>query len=296
MRTQHQPARRRFLTQGSAGIAALIVGGCDRLPGSESFENVLGLAEQANLTVQRLLFDRNGLAPEYAEADIAANFKSNGTENPPDADYQKLAKAGFSGWGLEVSGLVERPARLTLAELRSMTSRTQITRHDCVEGWSCIGKWKGAPLSAILNQVGLKPQARYIVFHCADTMEQGELTGPSDNEGEGDDDTPEETDAGEQADSEDQQTEPEPVSGPKYYESIDLIDAYHPQTILAYEMNDKPLAIPYGAPLRLRVERQLGYKMPKYIMRIEAVDSFANIGDGKGGYWEDRGYDWYAGI
>ena len=82
----------------------------------------------------------------------------------------------------------------------------------------------------------------------------------------------------------------------KYYESIDMDEALHPQTILAYDMNDKALDIPHGAPLRLRVERQLGYKMAKYIMRIEAVESFASFRGGKGGYWEDLGYAWYAGI
>jgi DMSO/TMAO reductase YedYZ molybdopterin-dependent catalytic subunit len=82
----------------------------------------------------------------------------------------------------------------------------------------------------------------------------------------------------------------------KYYESVDLVDAFHPQTILAYDMNGAPLAVPYGAPLRLRVERQLGYKMAKYIMRIAAVDTFQHIGGGRGGYWEDQGYEWYAGI
>ena len=159
-----------------------------------------------------------------------------------------------------VDGLVEQPLSLSLAELRALPSRTQITRHDCVEGWSSIGKWKGARLGPLLDQAGLKPNARYIVFHCADTLEQT-LDG----------------------------------SG-QYYESIDLIDAYHPQTILAYDMNDQPLPVPHGAPLRLRVERQLGYKQAKYVMRIEAVDGFAHLGRGKGGFWEDRGYEWYAGI
>jgi DMSO/TMAO reductase YedYZ molybdopterin-dependent catalytic subunit len=82
----------------------------------------------------------------------------------------------------------------------------------------------------------------------------------------------------------------------KYYESIDLEDAFHPQTILAYELNDEVLPIKNGAPLRVRIERQLGYKMAKYIMRIEVVESFAGIKGGKGGYWEDRGYEWFAGI
>ena len=81
-----------------------------------------------------------------------------------------------------------------------------------------------------------------------------------------------------------------------YYESIDFEDAFHPQTILAYELNDAVLPVANGAPLRLRVERQLGYKHAKYVMRLELVDSFANIRGGKGGYWEDQGYDWYAGI
>jgi DMSO/TMAO reductase YedYZ molybdopterin-dependent catalytic subunit len=95
------------------------------------------------------------------------------------------------------------------------------------------------------------------------------------------------------ADNPDQLPAPEEY---KYYESIDLIDAFHPQTILAYDMNGAPLGIPYGAPLRLRLERQLGYKMAKYIMRIEVVESFKHIAGGRGSYWADRNYEWYAGI
>jgi len=82
----------------------------------------------------------------------------------------------------------------------------------------------------------------------------------------------------------------------QYYESIDLIDAYHPQTLLAYELNDRPLPVENGAPLRLRVERQLGYKQAKYVMRLEAVEDFFHTSRGRGGVWEDRGYEWYAGI
>lgn len=156
--------------------------------------------------------------------------------------------------------MVERPLRLSLAELRHRPARTQITRHDCVEGWSGVAEWTGAPLGPLLAEARLKPAARFVVLYCADSLEVT-LDGTG-----------------------------------QYYESIDLIDAHHPQTILAYEMNGQPLPIAHGAPLRLRVERQLGYKMAKYVMRIEAVDSFAGIGRGKGGYWEDRGYEWYAGV
>ena len=153
-----------------------------------------------------------------------------------------------------------RPASLSLADLKRLPQRTQITRHDCVEGWSAIGQWSGAPLGVILKAVGLAPNARFAVFHCAD-----DLDGSSDGSG-------------------------------LYYETIDLEDAFHPQTILAYEMNDRPLPIAHGAPLRVRVERQLGYKMAKYVMRIDAIEDFSALGRGNGGFWEDRGYDWYAGI
>jgi len=115
-------------------------------------------------------------------------------------------------------------------------------------------------LSALLDRARLKRNARYIVFYCADNLF---ATGDDKD---------------------------------KYYESIGLEDAYHPQTILAYEMNDQTLPIAHGAPLRLRVERQLGYKMAKYVMRVEAVDDLAKTGGGRGGFWEDLGYEWYAGI
>jgi DMSO/TMAO reductase YedYZ molybdopterin-dependent catalytic subunit len=84
--------------------------------------------------------------------------------------------------------------------------------------------------------------------------------------------------------------------GTPYYESVDIEEARHPQTLLAHSLNDQPLPIPNGAPLRLRIGRQLGYKQAKYISRIELVESFAAISDGNGGYWEDQGYEWYAGI
>jgi len=177
---------------------------------------------------------------------------------PNDMRYKALAAAGFADYRLELGGLVEQPASLSLADLRALPSRTQITRHDCVEGWSAIGKWKGARLGALLEALRPRREARYVMFYCADPME-------------------------------DDGTSP-------YYESIDMNDAFHPQTLLAYELNDKPLPIANGAPVRLRVERQLGYKHAKYVMRIELVQSFDKIAGGKGGYWEDQGYEWYAGI
>jgi DMSO/TMAO reductase YedYZ molybdopterin-dependent catalytic subunit len=257
-------SRRRFLTSASLGLSGIALSGCDWFDGLARYDNpVRNFMEGANdLTyeTQRLLIGRDTLAPEFTEADIRQPQRPNGITAPDDDFYKGLLANDFADWRLEVSGLVERPLLLSRAELIAMPSRTQITRHDCVEGWSCIARWTGVPLSLVLDKAHVKPQARYVIFHCLDTIEKtlgGEV---------------------------------------KYYGSIDLIDARHPQTILAYGLNGKPLQVENGAPLRVRVERQLGYKMPKYIRKIELVDSFAGYGAGLGGYWEDRGYDWFGGI
>ena len=88
-------------------------------------------------------------------------------------DYAADAANQWSAWRLEISGSVKQPAQFSLAELRSMPSRTQITRHDCVEGWSAIAKWKGVPLTEIMQRVQPTPEAKYVVFHCMDTDDSG---------------------------------------------------------------------------------------------------------------------------
>jgi DMSO/TMAO reductase YedYZ molybdopterin-dependent catalytic subunit len=251
--------RRKLLMGLGAVAAAAPLSACDT--GSPAALNILEKAEALTKAAQRaLLGPETALAPEYSPGAISAYFKPNGSVDPEDPGYVALRQGGFKDWKLEVGGLVDQPLKLSLSDLRALPSRSQITRHDCVEGWSAIGQWKGAQLSEVLTAAGLKPQARYIAFFCADTLEE-----TLDNTG-------------------------------RYYETIGFIDAFHPQTILAYEMNYAPLKVEHGAPLRLRVERQLGYKMAKYIMRIEAIDDFAKISRGRGGFWEDRGYEWYAGI
>ena len=249
---------RRSALIGAAGAGGLMLTGCDKLSQSPSFARVLQTAERLNLHAQRLLLPQDRLAPEFTKADISPVFKPNGSFTGTTDDYKRMLDDGFASFKLQVGGLVRHPLSLSLAELRALPSRSQITRHDCVEGWSAIGGWKGVPLSLLLKSAQLLPQARYIVFHCADNL-GGDANG-------------------------------------MYYETIDLVDAAHPQTILAYDMNGQPLPVAHGAPLRLRLERQLGYKMAKYVMSVEAVDNFAHIGSGRGGFWEDRGYQWYAGI
>jgi DMSO/TMAO reductase YedYZ molybdopterin-dependent catalytic subunit len=253
----YSPSRRRFFARVGGAAAALALAGCQKLSQSEWFPKVLGLGERLSSAAGALV-PRKAMAQEFTEADLSPSFRSNGTARPQSAAYDALLHGQFADYRLVVDGLVATPQRLSLAELRALESRTQITRHDCVEGWSAIGKWKGVKLATLLEAARPAPSARYAVFHCAD---------PMDDDGKD-----------------------------PYYESIDMDDAWHPQTILAYELNDKPLPVPNGAPLRLRVERQLGYKHAKYVMRLELVESFATLHGGKGGYWEDQGYQWYAGI
>lgn len=250
-------SRRRLRRNLLTAMGGVLLGGCDALSRTDWFPKMLKVSESLSRHVQHAVTARKSMAQEFSERDLSPTFRSNGTANPDDAAYQRHAQAGFADWQLQIDGLVEQPMGFSLQQLRAMPSRVQITRHDCVEGWSAIGKWKGVPLAEVLKLVRPTAAARYVVFRCADPMDQ---------------------------------------AGTRYYESIDMEDAWHPQTILAYELNDTTLPIGNGAPLRVRVERQLGYKMAKYIMRLQLVDSFATIGGGHGGYWEDRGYEWYAGI
>ena len=224
---------------------------------SPAFRGVLRSAEKLTMASQRLISPRDALAREYARSRPVADLP---LERHAHAGHARICAAcspsssPTGGW--RSTGWSRGRCRSRCRRLRSLPHRTQITRHDCVEGWSAIGKWHGVQLSRILEHAGLSTRAKYIVFHCADRF------------------------------------------GDKpYYESIDLVDAFHPQTILAWGMNGHLLPVPNGAPLRLRVERQLGYKQAKYVQRIEAVDSLAGIQGGKGGYWEDNvDYEWYAGI
>jgi len=245
-------SRRGLLALGGGALLA----GCDRIAASKTGQATFSAVENLTRDAQRLVTKRDALAPEFTGADLSPVFRSNGTRMPDSADYARLLADDFRHWRLEVGGLVARPGALSLDQLVEMPRRTQITQHDCVEGWSAIGQWTGVPLRLVLQRAGLRPQARYIVFHCYDGF-----------------------------------------GGAPYYESVDMIDALHPQTILAYALNGHRLPVPNAAPLRLRVERQLGYKHAKYLRAIEAVASLDGLGKGKGGTWEDiADYAWYAGI
>jgi DMSO/TMAO reductase YedYZ molybdopterin-dependent catalytic subunit len=256
--------RRRLLGLGAAGAASITLSGCDWfdpfLRYGHPLRRTLEGANQLTYQAQRLLVADQALAREYSSSEIRQGQKPNGALDPQTPEYRALQANNFADYRLKVIGLVEQPLSVSLSELRNMPVRSQITRHDCVEGWSCIAKWTGTPLSGLLDQARVKPEAKFAVYHCYDAEQT--LSGPL-----------------------------------PYYESSDLVDAYHPQSILSYGLNDQVLPVANGAPIRLRIERALGYKQPKFLHTIELVSSIASFGGGNGGYWEDRGgYDWYAGI
>ncbi|MEO7000750.1 MAG: molybdopterin-dependent oxidoreductase [Ktedonobacterales bacterium] len=186
---------------------------------------------------------------QYKPEQISAYFPLNG-EPPRSPDYLQLLWNDFSDWRLEVKGLVKRPQTFSLAELHALPKQTQITKHNCIQGWSAIGKWGGVPMRELLARCEPLPTARYVVFHSY---------------------------------SRDQ-------AGKEFYETLSLPLMRHSQTILAYEMNDEALPMQHGAPLRLRVETQLGFKMVKWLSAIEFVEDYHNIREGQGGSREDNMY------
>jgi len=244
------PLTRRDLMRGAAAARGLLLTGCNGPLLPPTYGSLLGVGEALTFASHRLLLPGRSLAREFSRDMISVNFPAINTIAPEDEEYQRLRHGGFADWRLPVGGLVRQPVALSLADLQRMQVRTQITQHNCEQGWSAIAEWTGVPLRRVLEHVGLAPAARYIVFHCTDG----------------------------------------------WWDSLDMADALHPQTLLAYGMNGSNLPVPHGAPVRLRVERQLGYKNLKYLSTITVTDSAAEWGEGKGSQGAEHGYSWYAGI
>jgi len=218
--------RRTALLTTGLGATSLALPACapvlhaDKLTLNPQVRSIFGQVEAFTYHVQRFLQGGGALAKEYKPQDISRTFKPNGTHVPRGDDYARHTEEQFANWSLSVDGRVARPLKLSLAQVRQLPTRTQITRHDCVEGWSAIGQWTGVPLGLLLKTAGVLPGARFVVFHCADNLEGEPAKGGEQSPGQ-------------------------------YYESIDMADAFHPQTIIAHTMNGHPLPVQNGAPLRL---------------------------------------------
>jgi DMSO/TMAO reductase YedYZ molybdopterin-dependent catalytic subunit len=248
-------ARRKFVTTGvavAAGVAGLaeaakLAEHCGLIPPDAG--GVYGAGETLTYAAQRILA-RHSMAREFAESQISKEPFANDVD-PLGDEFVRLQKGGFAEWRLAVDGMVARPGAFSVAEIKSFPSSTQITHIACEEGWSYIAKWKGAPLSYILELVGAEAQARFVVYRSIQT---------------------------------------------DWWESIDMADALHPQTLVSYGMNDGEMPVAFGGPLRMRVPRQLGYKNVKYINRLTVTDNVKQFGKGLGSASPEAGYAWYAGI
>jgi DMSO/TMAO reductase YedYZ molybdopterin-dependent catalytic subunit len=248
-------SRRKFITAALAATAAgagVAIGG--KLAGRYGLippdcGGIYGAGETLTYAAHRLL-TRHSLAREFPVSEISTKPFANAVDSLGD-NFKLLQHGSFTDWRLVVDGMAARPLSLSIAELKTFPSSTQITEIACEEGWSYIAEWKGVALSYILQLAGALPQVRYIVYRSIQ---------------------------------------------PDWWESIDMADALHPQTLVAYNMNGDELPVPFGGPLRMRVPRQLGYKSVKYINRLTLTDNLKHFGKGLGSASPEAGYAWYAGI
>ena len=240
--------RRQMLIAGSGVLGGVFCTGC-KLELPPTYGTILQLGDALTYAAHRAILPEQALVKEFDRSQISP-FPAINTTDPEDETYQRLKTTGFVDWRLLVDGLVKQPKAYSVADLMNFPSRTQITQHQCEQGWTAIGEWTGVQLSRILTSAGISPNARYVVSYAADG----------------------------------------------HWDSLDMFDALHPQTLLAYGMNGNVLPVPHGAPVRLRVERQLGYKSVKYVNRLTVTDNLANIKDGTGSGMTAYGGSWYAGI
>lgn len=244
--------RRLFVASSMAAVLAGCAKATNALNDWQGIHPVLDSAE----TLNHAIFGTHGNAKLYQPSEITTDFPVNGLDTPTQPEYVAYLQDDFASYRLPVTGLVEHPQSFSLAQLRALANLDQITRHDCVEGWSVVGRWRGVPLGSFLKLVRPMPQARYVIFKSFD------------HDG----------------------------NGAQFYGSLDLVQAAHPQTQLALDLNGKPIDAAHGGPVRLRIPTQLAYKSTKWVKSIQVVASFEHIFGGRGGYWEDNGYAWYAGI
>jgi DMSO/TMAO reductase YedYZ molybdopterin-dependent catalytic subunit len=248
-------SRRKLITAGiatAAGASGLAVaGGLAKRYGliPPDAGGLYGAGETLTYAAQRILTNHS-MAREFSPSQISNPPFANPVA-PPTEEFKRLQAGGFVGWRLAVDGMVARPASFSVADLKSYPSRSQITHLACEEGWSYIAQWTGVPLSHVLDVVGVRPEAKYVVYFSIER---------------------------------------------DWWDSVDMADALHPQTLIAHGMNGGDLPVAQGGPLRLRVPRQLGYKNVKYITRLTLTDDLKRFGQGLGSASPEGGYAWYAGI
>lgn len=248
----HEISRRKLIAAGltamagvsGAAVAARLAAKYGLVPPDAG--GPYGAGATLNYAAHRLL-TRHALAREFPRRQISRAPFANG--KPPEIEAFKRSQAGgFADWGLTVDGLVAHPRTFSVAELKGLPARSQITQIICEEGWSYVAEWIGTPLSQVLGMAGMLPEAKYIVYYSIERQD--------------------------------------------WWDSIDIAEALHPQTLVAHGFNGGELPVAFGGPLRIRIPRQLAYKSIKYLNHITVTDSLRGFGKGA----PDGGYSWYAGI
>ena len=249
----------RLLTRRTLVTAGLTVAaGASGLAAASNYNlippdhgGIFGIGETLTYSAQRLLTSGHSMAREFQRSDISKAPVVNGPA-PKDEAFRALAAGGFMDWRLQIEGLIAKPASFSLEELKRLPAESHILLHACEQGWSYIAEWTGVRLSSVLDLVRTRSDARYVVFM--------PFANPRQTTGE----------------------------VRVQWDSIDMADALHPQTLLAYGMNGEALPPDFGAPLRLRMGRQLGYKNTKYLSRMILTDDMDLYRKGDG--------TWYGGI
>jgi DMSO/TMAO reductase YedYZ molybdopterin-dependent catalytic subunit len=248
-------SRRTFVTTGLAaaagvsglGIAAKLAQQYGLV--APDAGGVFGPGEALTYAANRL-FATHAMAREFPRRMISTAPFANSIA-PASDNFKRLQSGGFLDWRLSIEGLVVRPRSFSLADLRTLPARSQITEVVCEEGWSYVAEWTGTPLHEVLNAAGLLPNARYLAYFSIEA---------------------------------------------DWWDSLDIEEALHPQTLLAWAMNDGDLPVAFGGPLRMRVPRQLGYKSVKFVTRLLVTDTVRGFVPALDPKSPNYGYAWYAGI
>ena len=238
----------------AASMVVVVVGRVAATPVTYRYPRTIQKVGYALIGPAQRLFEHIDAKPKQYTEKDISPYFWHNGKYPDSTEYVALRERNFADYRLRVNGLVENPVELDLVQLRNLVQHTQITQHFCIQGWSGVAKWGGVSMQTIVDLVRPKSEAKWVIFYSF---------------GEGSD-------------------------GGTYYDAQPIEQMSYDLTMLAYDMNDQALSFGHGAPLRLRNEVQLGFKMVKWIKGIEFVEHFSDVGGGQGGYNNDHEFFGYS--
>jgi len=237
----------------AASMVIVIVGWVAATPFTYRHPRVVQKVGYALIGPAQRLFEHLDSKPGQYTEKDISPYFWHNGKYPETEEYKQLEAGNFADYKLRIDGLVENPVELSLDQLRALPNHEQITQHFCIQGWSGVAKWGGVSMQSILDVVKPKPEAKWVIFYSY-------AVGPD---------------------------------GGIYYDAQPIEQMSYELTMLAYDMNDDTLSFGHGAPLRLRNEVQLGFKLVKWIKGVEFVEHFSEVGGGLGGYNNDHEFFGY---